>query len=93
MYSKFILKTPECINKYRIDQLKKLIFWGKSHNFSTSNDIHTAGARAKTGGHKGTRGDRGFKGRGGYPMETSYHFIHQNTNICRSSIFRESYMK
>ena len=41
------------------------------------------GARAKTGGHKGIRGDRRFKGRGRYPMETSYHFIHQNTkNIC-----------
>ena len=35
-------------------------------------------------------GDRRFKGRGGYPMETSYHFIHQNTkNICWFSIFRE----
>ena len=45
---------------------------------STSNDIHTDGARAKTGGYKGIRGDRRFKGRGGYPMETSYHFIHQN---------------
>ena len=45
---------------------------------STSNDIYTDGAR--TGGDKGIRGDRRFKGRGGYiyiyPMETSYHFIH-----------------
>ena len=52
---------------------------------SISNNIHTDGARAKarTGGYKGIRGDRRFKGRGGYPMETSYHFIHQNTkNIC-----------
>ena len=47
-------------------------------------------ARAKTGGPKGIRGDRRFKGRGGYPMETSYHFIHQNTkNIRWFSIFRE----
>ena len=33
---------------------------------STSNDIHTDGARAKTGGTKGIRGDRRFKGRGGW---------------------------
>ena len=48
--------------------------------------IDEARARAKTGGPKGIRGDRRFKGRG-YPMETSYHFIHQN--ICWFSIFRE----
>ena len=50
--------------------------------------------RAKTGGYKGIRVDKRFKGRGGYPMETSYHFIHQNTKkISWFSIFRESYMK
>ena len=52
---------------------------------STSNDIHTDGARAraKTGGDKGIRGDRRFKGRGEYPVETSYNCLHQNTkNLC-----------
>ena len=29
--------------------------------------------------YKGIRGDKRFKGRGGYPVETSNHFIHQNT--------------
>ena len=46
---------------------------------STSNDIYIDEAAAKTGGHKGNRGDRRFHGRGGYSMETSYHYIHQNT--------------
>ena len=50
-----------------------------NYSHSTSNDIDTDGARAraraKTGGYKGIRGDTRFKGRGGYPMETSYHFI------------------
>ena len=53
--------------------LTSLFFWLFLHvrpNYihNTSNDIHTDGARAKTGGHKGIRGDRRFKGRGGYPM-------------------------
>ena len=58
----------------------------------SSNDIHTdgAGARAKTGGYKGIRGDRRFKGRGGYPMETSYHFIHQNTFAGSAYVFHEA---
>ena len=48
------------------------------HN--TSNDIHTVGSGLVLRIRGGTR----FKGRGGYPMETSDHFIiHQNTkHIC-----------
>ena len=61
------------------------------HNYihSTSNDIHTDGARTETGEHKGIRGDRKFKGKEGYPLETSYHFMHQNTKNDSANVFHE----
>ena len=42
---------------------------------------------AKTGGHKGIRGDRRFRGRGGHPVETSHHLIHQNTRTFTGSVY------
>ena len=57
------------------NRLMLLLHVRPNYIYSTSNDIHTDGARPKTGGHKGIREDRRFKRRGGYPMETSYHFI------------------
>ena len=48
------------------------------------------GLRLGLRGHNGIRGDKRFKGRGGYSMETSYHFIHQNSKkICWLSIFHK----
>ena len=52
------------------------------HNYIHSTSLMTfiqMGLGLRLGDIRGIRGDRRFKGRGGYPMETSYHFIHQNT--------------
>ena len=60
------------------ESIKWLFCSIRTNYHSTSIDIHKDGARAKTGGYRGIRGDRRIQRRGGYPMETSCHFIQQN---------------